>query len=176
VGITGVITTFSVKVCGLPTLLSKGTLSDLGLAGSDTGMGGVSKTGTGGTKVGAEDTAAPSTLLAPMALAVSWGSSFCSTAGQNAQSKAKKARAAPPVYPFKGQRLGENSMGPDQRLGLYGFAWIWLRPTLKSLAGDWGNKGNKARSSAFKWRHMPKAKLRTKRPSGMSSNWSVSRE
>ena len=37
---------------------------------------------------------------------------------REAQSKAKKARAAPPAYPFKGQRLGENSMGPDQRLGL----------------------------------------------------------
>jgi hypothetical protein len=169
-GVTGVITTFSFTGCGLPVLTSTDTVPKLGVAGPDAGMGGASKTGTSGTAVGTGDPVETSALLAGLGVGKAWGNPASSGTGQTNAINTKKANIPPPAYHLNGQRLGENSMGPVQRLGLYGFAWIWLRPTLKSRGGDWGNKGSKARSSAFKWRQMPKARLRTKSPSGMSPN------
>jgi hypothetical protein len=116
VGVTGVITTFSGKGCGLPTLASKGLLPKLGVAGPGTGMGGASKTGTCGA--GAGDPASPSALFAPMGFGIAWGNTDSSETGQTNQSKTKKAKAPPTTYHLNGQRLGENSMGPVQRLGL----------------------------------------------------------
>jgi hypothetical protein len=116
IGVTGVITTFSVIGCGLPTLPSEGMLPELGVAGPGTGMGGVSKTGTCGAGTG--DAAAPSALLTPMGVGIAWGNPASSETGQNNPSKTKRAKAPPPAYHLNGQRLGENNMGPVQRLGL----------------------------------------------------------
>ena len=85
IGVTGVITTFSVNGCGLPILPSTGTVPAVGVAGTDTGMGGVSKTGTVEATVGPGDPATPSALLGPVGDGKAWGNPVSSETGQTNQ-------------------------------------------------------------------------------------------
>jgi hypothetical protein len=118
IGVTGVITIFSVNGCGLPILPSTGAVPAVGVAGTDTVMGGVSKAVTGGATDGTGDPATPSALLGPLGVGKAWGNPVSSETGQTNQINTTKAKIPPPAYHLNGHRLGENSMGPVQRLGL----------------------------------------------------------
>jgi hypothetical protein len=80
-------------------------------------MGGISEAAAGAACT-ATFPDAPSALLAPTEVGLAIGIAAPFEPGAKNHSTPTKAKTAPNAAHFNGQRLGENSMGPDHRLGL----------------------------------------------------------
>ena len=80
-------------------------------------MAGISEAVAGEACAGASPDA-PSALLAPIGVGVAEDVAISFEPGPTNHSKPTKAKTTPSAAHFIGQRLGENSIGPDQRLGL----------------------------------------------------------
>ena len=83
----------------------------------ETGVAGISEAAVAEACAGASPDA-PSALLAPVGVGVAVGVAISFEPGPTNHNKPTKAKNTPKAAHFNGQRLGENSMGPDHRLGL----------------------------------------------------------